>query len=124
MKPVDNGWRTICAVRGIVSGNQFERRFRVLQCQQGVVEIDFVQPYALTGDYASAIDQLFVVFGDEESGETAKRLLPGRFEFPNALRHHPRFREFWELPGMPELAAVRRANGVTARLPLPVEADE
>ena len=48
----------------------------------------------------------------------------GRFEFPNALRHHPRFREFWELPGMPELAAVRRANGVTARLPLPVKADE
>lgn len=111
-------------MRGIVSGSQFERRFRVLQCQQGVVDLDFVQPYAPAGDYESAIDHLFVVFGDEESDELAKRYFRGRFEFPNALRYHPRFHEFRELLGMPEIATVRRANGVTARLPLPVEADE
>jgi TolB-like protein len=48
----------------------------------------------------------------------------GAYEFPDALRRHPRFHELWTLPGMPELAEVRRANGITAGLPLPMEGRE
>ena len=90
----------------------------------GAVAMHFVLLYALAGDYESATDHLFVVYGDEETVELANRLLPGRLEFPEPLRRHPRFHEFWELPGMPELAAVRRANGQTGGLPLPVEAND
>jgi len=46
------------------------------------------------------------------------------YEFPDALRGHPRYHEFWALPGMPELEAIRRANGQTGGLPLSLEDGE
>jgi TolB-like protein len=51
-------------------------------------------------------------------------LNPGRWEFPERILRHPRFHEFWQLPGMPELAAIRRANGMTTGLPLPMDVEE
>ncbi len=49
-------------------------------------------------------------------------LLPGKFEMPESVRRDPRYHDVWLLPGMPELAAARRANGVSAGLPLPFDA--
>ncbi|MBT8077436.1 MAG: hypothetical protein KJO31_02620 [Gammaproteobacteria bacterium] len=49
-------------------------------------------------------------------------LSPGRFEMPETIRRHPHYHDWWSRPGMPELAAARRANGATAGLPLPVQA--
>lgn len=48
-------------------------------------------------------------------------LTPGRFEIPEHIRRHPRYHALWTLPGMPEIELARRANGMTAGLPLPVE---
>lgn len=48
-------------------------------------------------------------------------LWPGRFEIPEHIRRDPRYHELWTLPGMPEIELARRANGITAGLPLPVE---
>ena len=48
-------------------------------------------------------------------------LWPGRFEIPEHIRRDPRYHEIWTLPGMPEIELARRANGLTAGLPLPIE---
>jgi hypothetical protein len=39
---------------------------------------------------------------------------------PDNVRRDPEYHALWSLPGMPELAARRRANGIEAGLPLPV----
>lgn len=49
--------------------------------------------------------------------------LPGPFEVPEEMRRHPRYHAFWARPGMAELAEMRRANGQSAGLPLPVDED-
>ena len=46
------------------------------------------------------------------------------YEFPETLRRHPRYHEFWALPGMPELEAIRRSNGQTGGLPISIEDGE
>lgn len=51
-------------------------------------------------------------------------LWPGRFEIPEHIRRHPRYHAIWALPGMPEIELARRANGMTAGLPLSVEQTE
>ena len=48
-------------------------------------------------------------------------LLPGSFEFPESIRRHPRYHALWERPELASLAKARRANGMTAGLPLPVD---
>jgi TolB-like protein len=46
------------------------------------------------------------------------------YEFPETLRRNPRYHEFWALPGMPELEAIRRSNDQNGGLPLPIEGGE
>ena len=48
-------------------------------------------------------------------------LTKGRWEFPEHLRRDSRYHEFWDQPGLNELAKIRIANGQTAGLPLPVD---
>jgi len=43
----------------------------------------------------------------------------GRDAWPDDFRRDPRFHAFWQRKGMPELAAILQANGVTGGLPLP-----
>ena len=49
--------------------------------------------------------------------------MPGRYEMPETIRRNPRYHEFWSSPALRELAAIRRANGQTAGLPLPVDGE-
>ena len=80
-----------------------------------------VQVLARVGDIDQALDALFATYYELWDLNIAWHLTEGRFAFPDALRRHPRFHEFWALPRMAEFAAVRRANGHTAGLPLPIE---
>lgn len=48
-------------------------------------------------------------------------LLDGRYEYPDELRRHPRYHAIWNNTDMARLAEVRRANGQTAGLPLPIQ---
>jgi TolB-like protein len=69
-----------------------------------------------------ALDVLFLIYQNDEFFVRCGWILhPGRFEFPERTRRLPRYHEFWAQPGMPELAAMRRANGQTGGLPLPME---
>ena len=51
-------------------------------------------------------------------------LLSGPFEMPDVIRRHPRYHAIWETPHMKELADVRRANGQSAGLPLPIDGSD
>jgi TolB-like protein/tetratricopeptide (TPR) repeat protein len=78
--------------------------------------------FARLGEDQRAIDVLFRDYGRVNGVLDLMWILhPGRFELPERTRRLPRYHEFWALPGMPELAAARRANGQTAGLPLPSE---
>ena len=75
------------------------------------------------GEQKRALDLLFsarestgVAFSNTEDFFA---LSPGRLEVPESLRRHPRYHEYWDLPGMAELADARRANGMPYGLPLP-----
>jgi TolB-like protein/Flp pilus assembly protein TadD len=81
--------------------------------------------FARLGEDQRALDILFRQYGDVNAVLNLTWLLnPGRFELPEHTRRLPRYHEFWALPGMPALAAMRRANGQTAGLPLPMETSE
>jgi len=75
------------------------------------------------GEETRALELLFNAL--ESTGETFNSveslyaLSPGRLEIPESLRRHPRYHEYWNLPGMAELAEARRANGLSNGLPLP-----
>jgi len=88
------------------------------------IDFDTVVYFALLGEGDAAANAIYSLYGSEEFSDLTDYLLPGRRGFPETLRRHPRYHEFWELPGMPELAAARRANGQTAGLPLPIEGGE
>ncbi|MFK8054082.1 MAG: hypothetical protein AB8F65_14035 [Woeseiaceae bacterium] len=45
----------------------------------------------------------------------------GPLEMPEVIRRHPDYHAFWQQRGMADLAAIRRANGIDAGLPLPFE---
>ena len=79
---------------------------------------------AAFGEVDQAAELSFRTRNGGDNRDLLLHLNEGRLEFPEALRRHPRYHEFWALPGMLELADTRRANGVTAGLPLPVEASE
>jgi len=51
-------------------------------------------------------------------GFTLYLLAPGSFEFAEAFRKYPGYREFWTQPGLAQLAATRIANGRPEGLPL------
>lgn len=76
------------------------------------------------GEDDRAIDALFNNYASGGVLSLEYNLTPGRYEFPERTRRHPRYHEFWALPGMAEWAEIRRANGATAGLPLPVEVQE
>jgi TolB-like protein len=77
---------------------------------------------ARAGEDDRAIEILFNLFhGDSVVDDLTTITTPGRYEFPERTRRHPRYHEFWQLPGMARLAEVRRANGQTAGLPLPMD---
>ncbi|WP_420434190.1 tetratricopeptide repeat protein [Hyphobacterium sp.] len=88
------------------------------------VGFDTVISLAMLGDMDTAASLIFLLYDSEELLDLDLYLLPGRSEIPELLRRHPRYHEFWQLSGMPALAAVRRSNGQTAGLPLPIEAAE
>ena len=77
------------------------------------------------GNDELAID---ILFNLHQAGRTPDGLdyiiYEGRHELPDRTLRHPRYHEFWQLPGMARLAEVRRANGQTAGLPLPMEPAE
>jgi len=80
---------------------------------------------ALMGDDEAALDALERLAGEEAFyPELIWILNGGRFELPERTRRNPRYHALWALPGMQELAAVRRANGQTGGLPLRIESDE
>jgi len=91
---------------------------------RGDYDLAFAHALGMSGDGETAIDVLFTIHETPEMGNFTSVLVPGRTELPASLRRHPRYHEFWELPGMPELEAIRRSNGQTAGLPLPIEDSE
>lgn len=85
--------------------------------------LQYASMLAHIGDYDEALRVLFDGYEKKSLFGTILNeftLREGRKEFPDDFRRHPKYHEFWELPGMPELAKARRNNGVTAGLPLPV----
>ena len=50
-------------------------------------------------------------------------LLPGRYEMPERIRRDSRYHDLWSSPGMQGLAEIRRANGQTAGLPMPINSN-
>ncbi|WP_265530354.1 TIR domain-containing protein [Sphingomicrobium marinum] len=74
------------------------------------------------GQVENAIDLLEVGYQKRElfGPNDFWPLLEGRYEFPDEMRRHPRFHAIWANPDMARLAEVRRANGQTAGLPLPI----
>lgn len=79
---------------------------------------------ARLGEDDRAINILFNLHETRVAYELEYILTPGRYEFPERTRRHPRYHEFWSQPGMAEWAEIRRANGQIAGLPLPMEPAE
>ncbi|GJL97380.1 MAG: hypothetical protein DHS20C06_11970 [Hyphobacterium sp.] len=72
------------------------------------------------GHIELALNLLIEVYEVGSVTEFNHHLTGNNYEFPETLRRHPRYHEFWELPGMPELEAIRRSNGQTGGLPLSI----
>ncbi|MHA6289581.1 tetratricopeptide repeat protein [Maricaulis sp. CAU 1757] len=71
------------------------------------------------GEVDVAAEKFAAVAASQETDTLAAHLHPGRLEFPDSLRRHPRYNEVWARPGWADLARLRRENGQTAGLPLP-----
>ena len=56
--------------------------------------------------------------GDLFSASYALAPFYGANPYPDWVLRHPRYRELWQRPGMPELEARWRAMGLTAGLPV------
>ncbi len=83
-------------------------------------ETDYAPMFARVGEYDTAIEILHRAY--ERGGSALFYIIDpiGRDAWPDAVRRHPRFHAFWQLQGMPELAVILRANGITGGLPLPM----
>jgi TolB-like protein len=102
-------------------GNALAARGEQVLANSVEITASWAQALAHSGDIDQALDILFAIFYEQWDPTITWHLTEGLYAFPDALRRHPRFHEFWALPRMAELAAVRRANGQTAGLPLPIE---
>jgi TolB-like protein len=73
------------------------------------------------GEFDAAVELLSRAYREDGAfpfGFLLYPLSPGAFEFPEAFRKHPEYRDFWSRPGLSRLAAARIANGHSAGLPL------
>ena len=73
------------------------------------------------GQFDAALELLARAYSEDGAfsfGFLLFPLSPGGFEFPDAFRKYPGYRELWSRPGLARLAAARIANGHTAGLPL------
>jgi len=99
-------------------------RFTRFVIESPTLSFQRAQALARAGLLDQALDVLIAAYHREWDPDITWHLTEGAYEFPESLRRHPRFHEYWALPGMPEHAAVRRANGQSAGLPLPIEGAE
>ena len=80
-----------------------------------------VSALAIAGRYD---DALRILVEEQENGSgfaygfTLYPLAAGGFEFPDEFRRHPGYHEFWNQPGLRDLARARIANGHPEGLPL------
>ena len=84
-------------------------------------DVDYAPVFARVGEHASAIEILHRATA--RGGSALFYIIDpiGLDAWPEPVRRDPRFHAFWQQQGMPELAAILRANGVTGGLPLPME---
>ncbi|MHA6289582.1 hypothetical protein [Maricaulis sp. CAU 1757] len=84
----------------------------------------FVSVYALArmGDEAAALDMFETLASSDQQSVGPQflyfHLSPGRLEFPESLRRHPRYHEIWDSTWLAALERERRARGHLAGLPL------
>jgi TolB-like protein len=95
---------------------------RDLSC--GFCDLQIAPVFAAIGEYEAAFEIL------DLSVKSYSAILfyvinpIGREAWPDDLRRDPRFHAFWQRKGMPEIAAILRANGKTGGLPLPLVSNE
>ena len=85
-----------------------------------LADIGFVARF---GHQELAIDGLLILSQSSSRSfinESNYALSDGFWQMPESMRRHPLYHELWAQPGMAELAAARRANGVPYGLPLPI----
>ena len=88
-----------------------------------VCDITLTTALAAVGEYDAAFELL------ELSTKTHHDFLfyiidpIGRDAWPDDFRRDPRFHAFWQRQGMPELAAILKANNKTGGLPLPLDGE-
>jgi TolB-like protein/tetratricopeptide (TPR) repeat protein len=104
--------------------DELAARFTRMALDSQAIWVRRAQLLAEAGYIDQALDVLIAGYHKGWDADIVWHLTEGVFEFPEALRRHPRYHEYWSLPGMAEFAAVRRANGQSAGLPLPIEDDE
>ncbi len=117
-------FNTALAAFHLGGDDELAARFTRFVIESSEISPRRAQALALAGLIDQALDVLIATYHTEWNPDIVWNLTEGAYEFPEALRRHPRYHEYWSLPGMPELAAVRRANGQTAGLPLPMEVQE
>ena len=79
--------------------------------------------YYLIADYEEAARRLRTLHEDGDNFGS-NFFLTFNTDIDPGMKCQPDYQAMWELPGMPELAAIRRADGATGNLPLSGEACE
>lgn len=123
---IETGVRLITDLTEVLLGVEGAGAFFSAELNDEIADTEDAAVLAHLGEDDRAIDALFNNHVIEVPGapDLEYILTPGRYEFPERTRRHPRYHEYWSLPGMAEWAEIRRANGQTAGLPLPMEPEE
>lgn len=92
---------------------------RDISCE--LCDLEFAPIFASLGEYDAAF-QILDLSRTSNGGILFYIINPiGRDAWPDDFRRDPRFHAFWQREGLPEIADILRANGVTGGLPLPLE---
>ncbi len=84
-------------------------------------EIDPMTPAYLhyfLADYETAARQFYTLVQRGEYNPADSTFVTAITEIDTGLRCQPDYHAIWEMPGMPELTEIRRANGASGNLPL------
>jgi TolB-like protein len=126
LEEIEFGERFVTDITEVLLGVEGAGVFFSTELDNEFADTEDAAVLAHLGEDERAIDALFNSYQRWNSIAPGLEfiLTPGRYEFPERTRRHPRYHEYWSLPGMVEWAEIRRANGQVAGLPLPIESDE
>jgi TolB-like protein len=125
LEQIETGIRVYSDLTGVLLGVEGAGTFFSAELNDEFADTEDAAVLAHLGEDDRAIDVLFTNHDRDGIATGLEYILtPGRYEFPERTRRHPRYHEYWAQPGMAEWAEVRREHGATAGLPLPIESTE